>query len=93
MGRRGPKPVPTSVLALRGSWRADARKGEPQPEPLDDVPTPPKWVGKPGVELWQELAKPLLDAGVLTTWDVQRFAAMCRAWSDYVLACTSDLQT
>lgn len=32
MGQRGPAPTPTKVLELRGSWRANLPKDEPQPE-------------------------------------------------------------
>lgn len=37
MGKRGPKPTPTAILKVRGSWRAKAREkaGEVRPEPIE----------------------------------------------------------
>lgn len=38
MGKRGPKPTPTSRLKLAGSWRAETRDGEPEPEAVAPEP-------------------------------------------------------
>jgi hypothetical protein len=31
MGKRGPKPTPTKILSMRGSWRAKRKPGFPFP--------------------------------------------------------------
>lgn len=45
MGKRGPRPTPTRILELRGSWRAKKRPGEPKPA---GVPQCPDWLSAEG---------------------------------------------
>lgn len=80
MGKRGPKPTPTNVLKLRGSWRAN-RPNEPIPPDADIQP--PKWLTKPGREVWGQMAPLCLSMGTLTAADVNRFARYCNAQGAY----------
>lgn len=57
MGRRGPRPTPTTELERRGSWRAKTRDGEPRPE--TSVPDPPAWVKGAAREHWATIAEEL----------------------------------
>jgi len=70
-----PKPTPTATLALRGSWRAKVRKGEPVPDPTEIVA--PDYLSEAALGQWDRLA-PLLSArGVLTSWDTTHLAVFC----------------
>lgn len=67
MGRRGPQPTPTGVLAMRGSWRAGKRKAEPQPPP--GLPDAPGWLGDDSRQVYADLAGVLTAAGTVTQPD------------------------
>lgn len=76
MGKRGPKPKPTALLKLHGSWRADLNKHEPQPPSGD--PECPDWLEQEAKNNWAELC-PLLSAmRVLTKADKNALARYCQ---------------
>ncbi len=79
MGSRGPQPTPTAILRLRGSWRADQNRGEPQPPP--GPPTCPEWLTAEAKEAWDALV-PVLDAmGCLTMADANALSRYCLLWA------------
>ena len=78
---RGPKPTPTAVLNLRGSWRGKSRKGEPQPEVT--IPDPPAVVTGRALEEWNRMAPILQATGCLTLADVAIFTIYCQAYADW----------
>ena len=67
MGKRGTKQTPTAILKLRGSWRANIRKDEPQPEP--GRPECLAMLGERARELWDYYSDQLEKMGVLTMID------------------------
>lgn len=67
MGKRGPRPTPTSILSARGSWRARTRPNEPRPE--TKRPPCPRRLGKAQRSVWSQLIKMLFAARVVTEWD------------------------
>ena len=67
MGRRGTKPTPTNVLKLRGSWRGDINKNEPQPEAIP--PPMPDALDGMAKDCWEQLVPLLADMKVLTVAD------------------------
>lgn len=75
MGQRGPKPTPTKILKLRGSWLAKTRDGEPQPR--CELPPCPAWLDSLSKSLFRTLAKQLVEAGILTRLDRQALARYC----------------
>lgn len=75
MGQRGPKPTPTKVLKLRGSWLAKTRDGEPQPP--SELPPCPAWLDRASKELFRTLARQLVEAGILTRLDRQALTRYC----------------
>ncbi len=83
MGRRGPKPTPTAMLRLRGSWRGNIRKGEPMPTRPGRPLQPPAWLDATAKALWKELSGELRRCGLLTKCDRASFAGLCEAWSEY----------
>ena len=81
MGKRGPPPTPTSVLKLRGSWRASRREGEPE---ASGSPSRPEWLTPAAAELW-ELVVPALEAlGVLGASDGFALARYCALYAEWI---------
>lgn len=98
MGRRGPKPTPTTVLKLRGSWWA---KNRPQDDKLDQKrPACPKRfitkrktgdgesIRKVAKSTWDRLAPQLHAAGLLVDGYREPFECLCDSYARYVLACS-----
>lgn len=81
MGQRGPKPTPTKVLAMRGSWLAKTRDGEPQPEPA--IATPPSWLDAKSKTLFRKKVAQMATVGTLTKHDVEALARYCRLTTRY----------
>lgn len=79
MGKRGPKSTPTETLKLRGSWRGNARKNEPQPDA--GRPACPKWLRPEAQAMWKHLSPLLERMGVLTLVDGNCLARYCEFWA------------
>lgn len=75
MGKRGPKPTPTKTLKLRGSWRAETRKGEPQPEL--GLPIMPRTLRAEAKLVWKRIVPKLAAMGVLAAIDGEALARYC----------------
>ncbi len=84
MSKRGPKPTPTAVLRLRGSWRANTRPAEPRPQP--SRPTCPAWLSRDAKLEWKRVAPQLHRLGLLTQLDRAALAVYCESWSEWVEA-------
>lgn len=81
MGARGPRPTPTEVLRLRGSWRANLNRGEPQPEP--GPPERPEWLDADAAAAWDALAPRLEAMNLLTRIDGNALARYCVLWTHW----------
>ena len=79
MGRRGPAPLPTKTLELRGSWRAKTRRNEPIP-PVE-TPTCPTWLNREAKAEWQRVVPQLKRLGIIARIDRACLAGYCLAWS------------
>lgn len=76
MGKRGPCPLPTPVLKVRGSWRAKTRKNEPTPE--TGRPEQPNGMPVPVAKVWHALLDKLEKMpGVLATCDGGQLERYC----------------
>lgn len=75
MGARGPAPTPTDVLQLRGSWRGNARPGEPKP--TKGKPKCPKHFTKDQKAIWRRLTTLLETMNILTTVDGHQLERYC----------------
>jgi P27 family predicted phage terminase small subunit len=84
MGRRGPKPTPTKLLDIRGSWRAKTRPDEPQPPALTKA-TPPTWLSEKAKLHWKETAPCLIELGLLTVLDTHAWAMACEAFAHWMV--------
>src|SRR5690606_24472827 len=79
MGRRGPPPTPTTILKLRGSWRGELNRDEPQPEAA--VPEKPTWLDAYASDAWDSLVPMLERMRVLTEADGKALTLLCITWS------------
>lgn len=81
MGKRGPAPTPTAILAARGSWRAKENKNEPQPEL--GTPKKPNWLKGDAKKCWEALVPQLKIMGVLSKIDGNALSRYCKMWGDW----------
>lgn len=81
MGARGPAPTPTTMLRLRGSWRAGSRSGEP--EPTIEAPSCPEWLSKEAKAEWRRVVPELLLRRTLSKADRAMLAGYCQAWGEF----------
>jgi len=89
MGKRGTKPLPTSVINLRGGPRHYHRKKEdldlePQPDP--NAPPCPDHLDLIARQEWMRVVKELDDCGILTNFDMVVLASYCHSFSRWVKA-------
>ncbi|SBT89388.1 phage terminase, small subunit, putative, P27 family [Streptomyces sp. DI166] len=77
MGKRGPAPKPTQLRVLHGDRKDRINTDEPAPSAGEVVP--PEWLGAEALDVWEEYAPDLEAKRVLTSWDVEAFAAWCDA--------------
>jgi P27 family predicted phage terminase small subunit len=78
----GPRPTPTRILKLRGSWRAKKRGQEPQPEIA--VPVCPAWLCDVAKAEWVSVTDELLELGISATIDHAQVEGYCVAYARWV---------
>ena len=76
--KRGPAPTPTEILKMRGSRRAERRKGEPKPD--KGRPRCPSWLKGNAKTEWKRLVEMLDRMGILTKVDGNALSRYCRLW-------------
>ena len=76
MGQRGPKPTPTKVLELRGSWLAKHRKPH-EPTVEMGVPVRPDYLDETERKVWTMLVTRLHKAGLLAKLDGELLGRYC----------------
>ena len=81
MGKRGPARTPTGLLKMRGSWRADQRVDEPEPERRR--PACPNWLMTEAKRVWRLLIPQLAKMGVLGRCDRNLLARYCQTWAKW----------
>ena len=81
---RGRKPVPTAVLAARGSWRAKSREGEPVPE--RGIPTCLGYLSETAKAEWRRVTKELDRMRIMATSDRAMLEIYCVAYATGVEA-------
>lgn len=84
MGRRGPRPTPTAILNLRGSWRGK-RRGPEVTAPAPKNRQAPEWLRADPVACaeWRRVVPSLAAMGMLCDLDWSMIAAYCKSWSQY----------
>lgn len=81
MGKRGPTSRPSHLKALEGC-RED-RVNREEPIPAEGAISPPAELDSEAQSVWDRLAPDLIEKRVLTSWDVDSFAAFCRSAALY----------
>lgn len=82
MGKRGPKPKPTHLKVVEGTYRKDrAPKNEAMPEPA--VPDCPEWLDEEARTEWERICAELARLGLVSNMDRGGLALVCQAWSDF----------
>lgn len=74
MGKRGPAAAPTALKLVRGTRPDRVNHNEPKPEGEVTAPTT---LSNGARKVWDSLAPDLIAQKILTTWDVDTFAAFC----------------
>lgn len=82
MGRRGPKPRPTALHELTGSWRAGTRQGEPRPNP--ELPACPEWVSAKARVHWGEIGAMMEGLNVMAIPHTIALALLVDALADWI---------
>lgn len=76
MGKRGPKPQPTSLKILRGN-PGNRRLNDAEPQPPADGVIMPRHLGEVAAARWAELLPMLQATRVMTRADVEALARYC----------------
>jgi len=74
---------PSALRLVHGTRDKHKNKNEPKP---DGVATPPKWLSKAALKVWNELATELEAIGLLTSIDAPAFAVYCESYVELVQA-------
>lgn len=83
MAATGRPAKPNHLKAVEGTRESRMNRDEPVPSTLADPKTPPPGLPAPAKAVWLRLAPDLVDKKVLTSWDVDQFAAYCLAVGQY----------
>lgn len=83
MGARGPRPKPTRMKVIEGTFRPD-RAPKNEPKPPAKIPTAPKWLGPDAKAEWRRVTKQLAPLEMLTELDRTTLALYCQALQDYL---------
>lgn len=87
MGQRGPKPKPTELKMIQGTYRKDrAPENEPKPNAPPSLPEPPSYMDVTAKKEWRRLAPELFRLGLLTKVDLGTFEAYCLSYGRMVAA-------
>jgi len=79
----GPRPKPSKLLKLSGSWREQYKRSGSEPAPEEVAPPRPAWLSPGAVEVWDSLTAVLANMGVLTIADGAMLSRYCELWVDW----------
>jgi P27 family predicted phage terminase small subunit len=79
----GPRPTPTSILKLRGSWRG---KDRPDADLEPNMPKMPSWLSAAAKAEWKRRIPELNALGVLQKVDVTILAMYCTDFAEWEAA-------
>lgn len=83
MGKRGPRPKPTNLKVIEGTYRAD-RAPANEARPVGDA-SPPEWLTDDQLEAWDRIVPHLAAVGLATDVDsvlLSRYVQLLMAWID-----------
>lgn len=73
---KGPAPTPTALRILKGDRKDRINRCEPTPPSGGAIEAPEYLVGA-ALGVWRRLAPSLIEAKLLTPWDIEAFAIYC----------------
>jgi P27 family predicted phage terminase small subunit len=82
---RGRKPIPSRLHELNGDpgKRHRSRDGEPRPEALEKVPSPPRHLNRRAAGVWRRIVPELISMRLISAVDGASLAAYCSAVATY----------
>lgn len=83
MGRRGPKPKPTTFKILHGNPGKRALNDD-EPQPDIGVPEQPPGLSESAKQAWDYFVELLLPSGVLTVQDGPVLALLSMSWASHM---------
>jgi P27 family predicted phage terminase small subunit len=84
VGKGGHNQKPTQLKIIHGTFRKHrAKKGEPKPQLVDEVPKPPRHLNGFGKWIWRRIAPELVEKRILTVLDLQSLEILCDAYGLY----------
>lgn len=83
--KRGPRPIPKTILKLRNSTalRKPTHK-HTEPAAPKGCPSCPRWLDKEGKSEWKRIVESLKAMGILSRSDRAVLAGLCQNWSLFV---------
>jgi phage terminase small subunit len=84
MGKRGPAPLPLSVLKARGSHHLTKNMIANEVQDSVELPSCPDWLDDLGSKEWHRLAPLLIERGTASLVSSGVLAGLCHQWSIFV---------
>ena len=83
MGKRGPKPKPTTLKILEGNLGKRPLNRD-EPKPRIGFPRCPSHLSKNARKAWKNFSKELTDAGIGTHLDTTALGLLCTSYAQYL---------
>lgn len=83
MGKRGPRPEPTTLKLLKGNPGKRALNTN-EPRPTGCLPKCPEHLSESASEAWHTWATDLEECGIATRLDATAFELLCAAYARYL---------
>lgn len=80
--KRGPIPIPTPIMEVRGGLRSNRRLHDEEVQYDKTPPDCPKWLTGPAKKEWNRLVEKLQAVGVLQSVDLALLASYCWSWGE-----------
>ena len=84
---QGRKPKPTNLHVLHGTFNATRhgkeRKGDVEPEPLDNEMSPPEILSPRAKVHWKDIIASLGTANILANMDIDALILYCENWAKW----------
>ena len=81
MAKRGPKPLPTKILKVRGSRHLERRRDYKRPK--SEIPAMPDSLSTDAKKIWNRVVLVLAQNGLLTQLDGDVLGAYCETVAEY----------
>lgn len=86
MTKRGPKPKPTALLKLQGTYREDRHGKRSEPQLPSIIPDAPAFLKGLALDEWHKITALLAEANCITQLDHAMLTAYCLEFERYIIA-------